>query len=215
MESTSDRLPSARPCMCVCPTSLVCSLWLNSASPEPCKHFILGGLGVDSWQESCETNEKNVVFLHEGALFLMVNHTKGDKGALRPPKPCCRGRFWGDRRAGSASAPWRGRPGRSAPPGSSSPPRRLLPVPGEEEEELPAAGGTKLTLEKFPRDRGWGGEGRAIPGSAALRRAPSPHGAEQRAAAALEAGAGAERPAGGAQPPGLPVAGGRHRGGAQ
>lgn len=123
MESTSDRLPSARPCMCVCPTSLVCSLWLNSASPEPCKHFILGGPGVDSWQKSCETNEKNGVFLHEGALFLMVDHTKGDKGALRPPKPCCQGAFLRRRAGGERLSAMAGqaRPLRSA--------RLVLPAP--------------------------------------------------------------------------------------
>lgn len=69
-----------------------------------------------------------------------------------------------------------------------------------------------------------GASGRALPS----RGPPTPsetrgtravsggcHGSEQRAAAAVEAGAGAERSAGGAGPPGLLAAGGRHHGGAQ
>lgn len=56
---------------------------------------------------------------------------------------------------------------------------------------------------------------RRQPSALSSLRPAGSHGSEQRAAAALEAGAGAERPAGGAHPPGLPVAGGRHRGGAQ
>lgn len=146
----------------------------------------------------------------------MVNHTKGEKGALRPPEPCCQGAFLRRRAGGERLSAMAGqaRALRSA--------RLVLPAPAA--PTCPRGGGgggaagsrrDKVDSRKFPRDRGWGGEGRAIPGSAALRRAPSPHGAEQGAAAALEAGAGAERPAGGAEPPGLPVAGGRHRGGAQ
>jgi len=115
-----------------------------------------------------------------------------------------------------AVRPWRGGGCRC-----SSPPPRA----GLVEHTWPGGGGgaegTKLTLESLRGSVGGkrnGVRGRALPS----RGPPAPsetrgarHGSEQRAAAAVEAGAGAERAAGGAGPPGLPAAGGRHHGGAQ